>query len=122
MNMRHFVSLALAALAAVGVVGCSKISAKEAKLRQEFSIPADMPLRDLGVVELYPDIPKRIVLDDGRDCTITAPPLTNALLQMNVAYTAKDEVVKGRTTHNFSQRSRFLLPVGRGCAPSSANT
>jgi hypothetical protein len=62
-------------------------------------------------------IPKRIVLGDGRDCTITASPLTNALLQMNVAYTAEDEVVKGRTTHNFSQRSRFLLPVGRGCAP-----
>jgi hypothetical protein len=30
-------------------------------------------------------IPKRIVLGDGRDCTITATPLTNALLQMNVA-------------------------------------
>jgi hypothetical protein len=93
------------------------MSAKEARLRQEFSIPAGMPVRDLGVVALHPDTPKRIALGDGRDCTITATPLTNGLLQMNVAYTAKEEVVKGQTTHNFSQRARFLLPVGRGCAP-----
>ena len=117
MNMRHIVSLALAALAAVGVVGCSKTNARDARLRQEFSIPADMPVRDLGVVELRSDTPQRIVLGDGKDCTVTATLLTNGLLQMNVVYYAKEEVVKGQTTHNFSQRSRFLLPVGRGCAP-----
>ena len=110
-------SVALAALAAIGVVGCSKMSARDAKLRQEFSIPADMPVRDLGVVELHSDAPRRILLDDGKDCTVTATLLTNGLLQMNVVYHAKEEVVKGQTTHNFSQRSRFLLPVGRGCAP-----
>jgi hypothetical protein len=117
MNMRHIVGLALAALATVCVVGCSKTNARDARLRQEFSIPADMPVRDLGVVELRSDTPKRILLGDGKDCTITATPVTNGLLQMNVAYTAKEEVVKGQTIHNFSHRSRFLLPVGRGCAP-----
>jgi hypothetical protein len=117
MNMQHIVSLALAALTAVGVVGCSETNARDVNLRQEFSIPPDMPVRDLGVVELRADMPKRILLGDGKDCTITATLLTNGLLQMDVAYTAKEEVVKGQTTHNFSQRSQFLLPVGRGCAP-----
>ena len=117
MNLRHIVSLVLAALAAVGVVSCSKTNERDAQLRQEFSIPANMPVRDLGVVELRSNTPTRIVLGDGKDCTITATPLTNGFLQMNVAYTAKEEVVKGQTTHNFAQRSQFLLPVGRGCAP-----
>ena len=99
------------------MIGCSKTNARDAKLRQEFSIPADMPVRDLGVVELRSDTPKHIVLGDGKDCTVTGTPLTNGLLQMNVAYTAKEEVVKGQPTHNFSQRSQFLLPIGRGCAP-----
>ncbi len=117
MNMRHIVSLALAALAALGPVGCSKTNGTDAKLRQEFSIAAEMPVRDFGVVELRADIPKRIILSDGKDCTITATSPTNGLLQMNVAYTAKEEVVKGQTVHNFSQRSQFLLPVGGGCAP-----
>src|SRR6185295_15034033 len=103
------VSLGLTALAAVTLVNCSKMNARDGKLRQEFSIPADMPVRDLGVLELRPDTPKRIVLSDGKDCTITATPLTNGLLQMNVAYSAKEEVVKGETTHNFFQRSQFLL-------------
>ena len=47
---------------------------------------------------------------------VTATVLTNGLLQMNLAYEAKEAKADGSRTNNFSQHSRFLLPAGKQCA------
>ena len=96
--------------------GCSRTSAEEAKLRRELSIPARMAMKNLGVVELRADSPKRVSLGPGKDCIVTATMLTNGLLQMNLAYEAKDAKADGSRTNNYSQHSRFLLPAGKQCA------
>ena len=115
-HVPHLMNLAIAGLLVWFVAGCSRTSAEEARLRRELSIPARMAMKNLGVLELRADTPKRVSLGPGKDCTVTATVLTNGLLQMNLAYEAKVEKADGSRTNNFSQRSRFLLPAGKQCA------
>jgi hypothetical protein len=118
MSPRLFSAFCAVALALVPLA-CSRMTAGEAKLRQEFSIPPDMPMRDLGVVELKPDTPKHVSLGKGKECTITATVLTNGLLQIKLAYESK--VTDRYSTRTDSQKSQFLLPQGKRCAPKVAN-
>src|SRR5881394_3652270 len=119
MSPRIITALCAVALAVVPLA-CSRMTGEEAKLRQEFSIPPDMPMRDLGVVELKPDAPKHVSLGKGKDCTITATVLTNGLLQIKLAYESK--VTEQYTTRTDTQKSQFLLPQGKRCAPKEAGT
>ena len=78
MRSHHIATIGLIGLLAVLAVGCAKMSAEqEANVRKAFGVPADMPMKDLGEVELRAGIPKRVRLGAGKDCTITATKLTN---------------------------------------------
>src|SRR5262249_21948476 len=109
------------ALLVVQAVDCSKMPAdEEADVLKSFGLPADMPLKDLGVVELHVGIPKRVSAGRGKDCTITATVLTNALVQLTLLYESTGEVSDGVTTRSYSERSRVVYsPRNKGwlCFP-----
>jgi len=97
-------------LLAVLAVGCSRMTAEvEADVRKSFGIPADMPMKDLGVVKLRVGIPKRVNVGRGKDWTITATVLTNGLVQMNLLYESKGEVMDAVKTQSHSERSQLVF-------------
>ena len=120
MHIQPIITIAAAALFAALAVSCSKTTPEEAALRQRFSIPADMPVKDLGEIQLIADTPKRVSLGKGKDCTISATALTNDLLRMSLIYESTAEGVDGRVD-NYTQRSTFLLHRGQQCAPKMGN-
>jgi hypothetical protein len=117
MRIQHISTIAAAACFAALAVSCARTTPNEAALRQRFSIPTDMPLKDLGEIQLIAGTPKRVSLGTGKDCTISATALTNDLLRMSLVYESSNESVGGRTAENYTERSTFLLHRGQGCAP-----
>jgi len=110
MRIRHIAAIGFIGLLAVLVVGCSRMTAEqEAEVRQSFGVPADMPMKDLGVVELHAGIPKLMRLGPGKECTITATMLTNGLVQLNVLYEFKGEIIDGVKTQSYSERSQSVF-------------
>ena len=110
MRLHHIVTIGFIGLLAVLAVGCSKMTAdQEADVRKAFGIPADMPMKDLGEVELRAGIPKRVRLGAGKDCTITATKLTNGLAELNLLYEFKDEIIDGVKTQSHSERSQSVF-------------
>ncbi|MBI1345281.1 hypothetical protein GC163_03240 [bacterium] len=118
MHIQHIAIVALATQFVTLTVGCSQTSPAEAKLRQDFSIASDIPVQDLGVVELRAGTPKLVSLGKDKDLTITATVLAKDLLQMNLVYEAKDVMVQGQPADVYSERSQFLLRPGMRCAPN----
>jgi len=110
MRLYHIATIGCIGLLAVLAVGCSRLTAvDEAEVRQSFGVPADMPMKDLGEVELRADIPKRVRLGAGKNCTLTATILTNGLVQLNVLYEFKDEIIDGVRTQSHSERSQSVF-------------
>ena len=112
-NMRrhHIATIGFIGLLAVLAVGCSRMTAdEEHDVRLSFGLPADIPMMDLGVVELRAGIPKRVHAGWGKDCTITATELTNGSVQLNLLYESKGEVIDGVKTQFHSERSQLILP------------
>jgi hypothetical protein len=106
MRMHHIATIGFTALLAVLAVGCSRLTAEqEAEVRQSFGIPADMPMKDLGDLKLRAGIPKRVRLGSGKNCTLTATLLTNGMVQLNVLYEFKGEIIDGVKTQSHSERS-----------------
>jgi hypothetical protein len=111
MRIPHIAAIGFIGLLAVLAVGCSRMTAdKEAEVRKSFGIPADMPMKDLGVVELRAGIPKRVRLGAGKDCTLTATVLTNGLVRLNLLYEWQGEVIDGVKTQSHAERSQVILP------------
>jgi hypothetical protein len=75
----------------------------DAKLRRDIHIPADMPIRDLGAIELSANTPRIINLGVGKDLTVTAYSMTNNMLQMSVAYTYEHQPLVGRETQPYAK-------------------
>ena len=119
MRTHHIATTSLIGLLAVLAVGCSRMTAdEEADVRKSFGVPADMPMKDLGEVELRAGIPKRVSVGWGKDCTIAATVLTNGLVQMNLVYETKGEVIDGVKTQSHSERSQLVFRpdmVPAGC-------
>ena len=114
MRRYHIATTSLIGLLAVLAVGCSKMTAdEEADVRKSFGVPADMPMKDLGEVELRAGIPKRVRIGWGKDCTITATVLTSGLVQMNLVYEFKGEVIDGVKTQSHSERSQLVFRPDR---------
>ena len=110
MSIRHIGMIGFLGLLTVLAVGCSRITAEEeADVRKSFGIPADMPMKVLGVVEFRPGTPKRVRLNTGTDCTITATMLTNGLIQLNLLYESKGEVIDGVKTQSHAERSQLVF-------------
>lgn len=117
MRIQLVITTAAVGLFAFLAVSCSKTPPEEAALRQRFSIPDDMPVRDLGEVQLTAGTPRRVSLGKGRDCSISAVSLTGDLLRMTLVYESSDELVDGVTASHYTERSTFLLHRGERCAP-----
>ena len=104
------VSSIIAQWRAVLAVGCSSMTAdEEADVRKSFGVPDDMPMKDLGEVELRDGIPKRVRVGWGKDCIITATVLTNGLVQMNLVCESKGEVIDGVKTQPHFERSQSVF-------------
>jgi hypothetical protein len=111
MRIHHITTIGFIALLAVLAVGCSSMTAdEEHDVRLSFGLPADVPMKDLGVVELRPGIPERARVGWRKDCTITATVLTNGSVQLNLLYESKGEVIDGVKTRSHSERSQFIIP------------
>ena len=111
MRTHHIAATSLIGLLAVLAVGCSRMTAnEEADWRKSFGIPVDMPMKDLGEVELRAGIPKRVSVGWGKDCTITATVLTNGLVRMNLVYESRGEVIDGVKTQSHSERQFVFRP------------
>jgi hypothetical protein len=69
MRISRYITISAAVLAAGLFVSCSKSPskavAKEAQLHHDLSIPANVPINDLGVIELAPNVPKHIKVGDA---------------------------------------------------------
>src|SRR5215211_5946212 len=93
MRTHHIVTTGLMGLLTVLAVGCSRMTAdEEHDVRLSFGLPADIPMKDHGVVELRVGIPKRVHAGWGKDCTVTATELTNGSVQLKLLYESKGEV------------------------------
>ena len=102
--------MGLIGLLIVLAAGCSGLTAVEvAEVRQAFGVPANMPMKDLGEVKLRAGMPKRVRIERGMDCIITATMLTNVLMQMNLAYESKSEVIDGVKMPSHSEQSQLVL-------------
>lgn len=113
MRVHHITTIGFIGLLAVLAAGCSRMTAaEEAQVRRSFGLPADMPLKTLGVVELRADIPKRASVGSGRVCTFTAIVLTNGRLDLNMLYESRGEVIDDVKTKSYSKRSGTVLPSG----------
>jgi hypothetical protein len=113
MRIHHIATIGFIGLVAVLAVACSRMTADEAtEVRQSFGLPADMPLKDLGAVELRVGTPKRVSVGRGKDCTITATVLTNGKVQLSLLYESRGEVIDGVKTQPYSERSQVVLPPG----------
>ena len=117
MRIQHIITIAAAVLFAALAVSCSRTTPEEAALRREFSIPADMPVKDLGEIQLIAATPKRVSLGKGKDCTISATALPNDILSISLVYESSNERVDGMAADSYTERSTFLLPRGHRCAP-----
>ena len=107
----------IATLGLIGLLflsaGCSKMPADEAAdVRKSFGLPPDMPLKDLGVVELQVGTPKRLRAGWGKECIITATALTNGLMQLHLRYESSGEVIDGEKTQSYSEQSRIVFRPG----------
>ena len=110
MRAHYIATASLIGLLAV-LVGCSRMTAQdEADWRKAFGISADMPIKDLGEVELRAGIPKRVRIGGGKDCIVTATVLTNGLVQLNLLYESKGEVMDGVKTSVHSERQLVFRP------------
>ena len=110
MRTHQIATTSFLGLLAVLAAGCSRMTAvEEAEVRQAFGVPADMPMKDLGEVELRAGIPKRVRVGWGNDCTITATLLTNGLVQLNLIYESKVKIVDGVKTQPHSEGSQSVF-------------
>lgn len=110
MRIRHIATIGFIGLLAVLAVGCSGMTAdEEADVRKSFGAPADMPMKDLGEVELRAGIPKRVHLGAGKDCTLTATILTNGRVRLNLQYEFNGEIIDGVKTQSQSERSQVVF-------------
>ena len=111
MRIHHIATIGFIGLLGVLAVGCSRMTAdEEADVRKSFGVPADMPMKNLGVVELRAGMPKRVHVGSGKDCTFTATVLTNGLVQLNLLYEWQGEVIDGVKTQSHSERSFVFRP------------
>lgn len=100
------------------ISGCSKMSAEEAEIRQEFSsIPSEMPIKNLGDIDLISGSPKNIELDGGQSLAITATAQIDETIQIVLEYESTNQTIGSIMKESYSERRQFLLKSGMRCAP-----
>lgn len=98
--------------------GCSKMSAEEAKIRQDFSsIPSEMPIKNLGEIDFISGSPKNIELDDGQSLAITATVQIDETIQIILEYESTKRTIGSIVKKSYSEKRQFLLMPGMRCAP-----
>jgi len=118
MRTPHIITTSATVLVALFAVGCSESPSEPAvqatNVRQVSSLPADMPTKDLGEVELTAQTQKRVSLGDGKDCVITPTVLADGNLQMDLSVERKGDDGK---IQRLAQ-SRLTARPGQQCAIS----
>ena len=89
---------------------------RDAKLRRELSIPAGMPIEDLGTVELLANTQKVIRCGVGKEVTVTAYGMTNDMLQISVGYTYEHQPLAGETAQPFARPATNMCKPDKECA------
>ncbi|WP_147274110.1 hypothetical protein [Bremerella cremea] len=98
--------------------GCSKMSAEEAKIRQAFpSIPAEMPIKNLGEIDFISGSPKKIELDGGQLLAITATAQIDKTIQIILEYQSTKHSLGSVIKQSYTESNQFLLKPGMRCAP-----
>jgi len=127
LNVRHRKNMKATRLLIVGqffllttllITGCSKMTAEEVKIRQDFSsIPPDMPVKNLGEIQFISGTPKNIKLDDEQTLMITATAQKDETIQIILEYESTKRKVGSLIKESYSERRQFLLKPGMRCAP-----
>jgi hypothetical protein len=122
MRIQHIITTNAVVLVALFAAGCSKSpsepTTQATNVRQVSSLPADMPMNDLGEVELTAHTQKRVSLGDGKDCVITTTVLADGNLQMDLLVERKGDDGK---IQRLAQ-SRLKARPGQQCAISVGDT
>jgi Flp pilus assembly secretin CpaC len=122
MRTPHIITTSATILVALFAAGCSKSpsepTAQATNVRQVSSLPADMPKRDLGEVELTAQNQKRVSLGDGKACVITPTVLADGNLQMDLSIERTGDDGK---IQRLAQ-SRLTARPGQQCAISVGDT
>lgn len=118
MRIPHIITTSATVLVTLFAAGCSKSSseptAQATTVRQVSSLPADIPTKDLGEVELTASTQKRVSLGEGKECVITPTVLPDGNLQMEL-------IVESKAGDGKVQRlgqSRLTARPGQQCAIS----
>ncbi|MCS7465758.1 hypothetical protein NZK35_03595 [Stieleria sp. ICT_E10.1] len=99
------------------ISGCSKMSAEESKIREDFSsIPSDMPIEILGEIEFVSGLPRNIELNEGQSLSITATTQLDDTIQISLEYKSTKQSVGSLVTESYSEQRQFLLRPGMRCA------
>jgi hypothetical protein len=110
MRIPQIFAIVIPGLLAVLTASCSKMTTGEAAdLRKSFGLPADMPLLDLGAVELRVGTPKRVRVGWDKYCTVTPTLQTNGSVQLNLLYESQSEVIDGVKIQPYSEQARSVL-------------
>ncbi len=107
-------------LVALFAGGCSKSpnEAQTANPQHVLSHPTDMPMKDLGEVELVNHTQKRFSLGDGKECVIISTVLANGNLQMDLSIEGKG----GDGKIQRLEQARLTARPGQQCAISVGDT
>lgn len=119
MSGKHTITAGLSImLAAFLMSGYSRMSEEEAQIRNDYSsIPEEMPVRNLGNVEMISGEPIEFDLAKGRHLSITATETDDGTLEMIFNYRAASRKIGGIVKEVYTEKSRFLLRPGMRCAP-----
>jgi cytoskeletal protein RodZ len=90
----------------------SAASAEPVNLHQVSSLPADMPLADLGEVELSESTQKRVALANGQECVLQPTVLADGTVQIDLAVESK--TADGQV-QQLGGRSRITARFGQQC-------
>ena len=77
-----------------------------AEVRIAFGLPADMPLKDLGAVELRVGPSKRVRAGKNQYCTITATTQTNGNIRFSLLYESDGEIINGVKVQPYSEKTQ----------------
>ncbi len=105
-------------IAVVFLIGCGQLSEEERQIRRDFpSIPSDMPVKDLGVVEFVSGSSREFEVDSNKQLSVTATEMDDGQMEVKFDYQSTSGNPNGWHYERFTQCSQFRLRSGMRCAP-----
>lgn len=92
------------------IAGCARLTeGQAADVRKAYGIPADLPMIDLGAIELRAGRTKHLRLSRGREISLTAAPLTNGLVRLDLDYQSQNELTSGTQPSGYTERKQLIF-------------